>query len=179
MRRITGPAASSRWLRSRGRCRATSSSCCWTSLSRVWRPPVVLELFTVFDKLRSHASIVIVEGAQYSTREPPDRCWPIWTTAGESFGCDETSVSARLRATDSLVRESNASHPGASATLPIACPLVRIRVDGRRTTETGAERVVVAEFTQRPATSSAISGWPPPQRARRCRRRSCRKPRRP
>ncbi len=60
-RPTTCRAASSRWWRSRARCRATSSCCCWTSRSRDWRPTVILELFQVFDQLRRHASIVIVE----------------------------------------------------------------------------------------------------------------------
>ena len=38
-RRIISPAASSRWWRWLARCRATSSCCCWTSRSRVWRRP--------------------------------------------------------------------------------------------------------------------------------------------
>jgi len=55
------PAANSRWWRSRVRCPATSSSCCWTSRSRGLAPTVILDLFRVFDLLRRHTSIVIVE----------------------------------------------------------------------------------------------------------------------
>ena len=55
------PAANSRWWRWRARCRATSGCCCWTSRSRAWRRRSILELFRVFDLLRRHSSIVIVE----------------------------------------------------------------------------------------------------------------------
>jgi hypothetical protein len=159
-------------------------------------PTVVLALFTVFDKLRSHASVTV----QHNLSLVPalaDR--PFSPSSGAPIAIGSRRAAAGrfgLAQADPLAVTKRACQPGrvppidwcASPTRQILahlrpCPspahwsAFGSMTDARR--ETGADRVVVFDFTQRPTTSSAISGWPPPQRARRCRRRSCRKPRRP
>ena len=60
-RRIISPAASSRWWRWPARCRATCRLLLLDEPFEGLAPTVILELFKVFDLLRRHTSIVIVE----------------------------------------------------------------------------------------------------------------------
>ena len=60
-RRIICPVANSKWLPLRAHCRGTSSFCLLDEPFEGLAPAVVLELFRMFDALREHVSIVIVE----------------------------------------------------------------------------------------------------------------------